>query len=186
MENESVPNDAKEIRSKSKISILHYIDLVSEVTGNLVSYLTIPVMFIILFEVLMRYFFLKSQTWSFEMSQFLFAAVFALGGGYTLLHKGHVRMDIFYSRLSPKRQALMDVATFIFFLTFVLVLIWKGSELASRAIFFHEQSDSSWHPVLWPIRVMIPLGGFLILLQGLGQLVRDVLVATGRMVIDEH
>jgi TRAP-type mannitol/chloroaromatic compound transport system permease small subunit len=165
---------------KNMSRIPHYIDTISETTGNLISFLILALMFVVLFEVLMRYAFSLPQRWTPEMSLFLFGSCFALGGAYTLLHRAHVRMDVLFSRWSPRLQALMDIVTFVFFLIFIGVLVWKGWGLAWRAIEFAERSQSAWRPLLWPTKIMVPLGAFLVLLQGVAHLIRDIRTVIGR------
>ena len=152
-----------------------YVDRLSEIIGNIVSYFVMGCIVVVLYEVFMRFVLNASQVWASEMSMFLFGPLFALGGAYTLLNKGHVSMDLLYRRWSPKGQAIMDIVTFVFFLLFVGVLLWKGSVLAWKAIELHQRSASAWEPPLWPIKIMIPLGALLMLLQGLSELIKSVL-----------
>jgi TRAP-type mannitol/chloroaromatic compound transport system permease small subunit len=177
---------SREVPMKNVARILRFIDRLSEGTGNVVSFLILASMGVVLYEVVMRYVFNLPQTWSSEMSLFLFGTLFALGGAYTLLHRGHVSMDIFYSKWSPKTRAIMDIITFVLFLIFVSVLIWKGWGLAWRAIEFMERSQSGWRPLLWPTKIMVPIGAFLLLLQGLVQLVRNILAVAGKGVSSER
>jgi TRAP-type mannitol/chloroaromatic compound transport system permease small subunit len=128
----------------------------------------------------MRYLFNDPTIWSHEMGLYVFGAIITLGAAYTLLHKGHVTMDVVYIKLSPKARATMDVATFIFFFLFVVVLLWKGWDMTWKAIRIMERSQSVWAPVIWPSRLVIPVGAFLLLLQGLSKFIRDMAVATGR------
>jgi TRAP-type mannitol/chloroaromatic compound transport system permease small subunit len=141
---------------------------------------------IVLYEILMRYIFNLSQLWAFETSLFVFGTLFALGGAYTLLHQGHVKMDILYVRWPPKARAIMDIITFLLFLIFIGVLLWKGWNFAIRAIELGEKSNSPWAPYLWPTKIMIPIGAFLVLLQGLSQLIRNILIVAGKGNPDEY
>ena len=166
--------------------ILRLIDAISDRTGFAVSFLLLVSMVVVLYEISVRYVFNVSQTWAPEMSIFPFGAAIALGGAYTLLHKGHVRMDIFYSRWSPKAQAAMDIATFVVFLGFIGVLLWFGTQSLLIAIELGEKSESAWRPVIWPIRLMIPLGALLMLLQGLAGFTRNVLTLAGKETFGER
>ncbi len=153
---------------------LGYIDKLNQNITSVSRHLILGSMVVILFEVLMRKVFSASQTWSSEMSVFLFGAFFTLGGGYTLLKEGHVRMDVFYIKLSTRGKAIMDIATFVLFLAFVGVLIWKGWDIALQAFQLGERSESAWRPLLWPSKILIPIGGLLLLLQGLANLGRNI------------
>lgn len=104
----------------------------------------------------------------------IFGALSMLGGSYAHKCRGHVNMDLFYARLSPKKKARWDVITFPFFCLFGIILIWKGGAFAWRAIITGELSQSTWAPILWPIKLTIPVGGLLLLLQGIANLISDV------------
>jgi TRAP-type mannitol/chloroaromatic compound transport system permease small subunit len=153
---------------------LGYVDKLNLAIGRAASYLILGSLVVILIEVLLRKAFSASQTWSSEMSVFLFGAFFILGGGYTLLKEGHVRMDVFFVKLSPKGKAIMDICTFVLFLAFVGVLMWKGWNIAIQSLTLGERSESAWQPLLWPTKILIPIGAFLLLLQGLANLGRNI------------
>ena len=162
------------------VRVLKYIDNLSRATGVFACALILIVLGVILYEVLMRYVFSTSQIWAYETSQFAFGTLIVIGGAYTLLHQAHVRMDIFYSRMSPRGRAIMDIITFVFFLTFVGLLLWKGWTVGWRSFNFGERSESAWAPPTWPVKLMIPVGAFLVLLQGLAFLARDILYLMGK------
>jgi TRAP-type mannitol/chloroaromatic compound transport system permease small subunit len=157
---------------------LSYVDKLNQAVGGVASYLILGSLAVILIEILMRKAFNASQTWSSEMSVFLFGAFFTLGGGYTLLKEGHVRMDVFFVKLSARGKAIMDICTFVLFLAFVGVLIWKGWDIAIKSFQFAERSESAWRPLLWPTKILIPIGGLLLLLQGMANLGRNIVTLT--------
>ena len=157
-----------------------WIDTINDFIGRWISLLIFPLIGIILYEVLMRYILRQSQDWVPETSQFLFGALFVLGGGYILLNGGHVRLDLLYERLSPRFKAAMDVATFIFFFLFCGVLFWKGALMGWDSLKIMERSQSSWGPILFPIKFIIPIGTGLLILQGIVKLIRDILILAKR------
>jgi TRAP-type mannitol/chloroaromatic compound transport system permease small subunit len=158
---------------------LRYIDSISDWIGKIVSFLILILMGVVLFAVVMRYIVNKPTIWSHETGLYLFGGMVMLGAAYTLRHEGHVRMDAFYGRLSARGRAITDLATFVFFITFVVVLLWKGCDMTWKAIHFMERTESFWSPVIWPSRIVIPVGAFLLLLQGLANFVRDILAVKG-------
>ena len=160
--------------------LLNYIDGISKYTGVCSCFLIIVMMGVVLYEVVMRYVFNLSQVWAYEMSVFLFGALFVLGGAYALLHQAHVRMDIIYSKLSPRNRVIMDLVTFIFFLIFIGCLIWKGWDSGLKAFQVVEKTNSVWEPVVWPMKMVIPFGAFLVLLQGISNLLRSVIMLRGK------
>ena len=152
---------------------LALIDSLSEHTGNLVAYL-IPLLAVVeVYEVMARYVFDAPTIWASEFSAMLFGAFILLGGADTLRRGGHVNMDIVYSRLSVRGRALMDILTFLLFLAFIGVLLWKGWETAWRSLKLLEHDSTEWGPPLYPFKLLLPLGALLVLLQGLAKLVRD-------------
>ncbi len=153
---------------------LEWIDSLSEKTGRLVAFL-IPLLAVVeVYEVVVRYIFNSPTVWASELSAMLFGIFILLGGAYTMRQGGHVNMDIIYSRFSPKNRALIDIFTFLLFLIFVGVLLWKGWETAWRSIKLLEHDSTEWGPPLYPFKLMLPLGAALLLLQGLAKLARDV------------
>lgn len=168
------------------MKIARYIDNLNEAVGKTTCYLILFVTFVVLYEVMMRYVLNLSMTWGAELSQFLFSTAFLLGGAYTLLHHGHVRMDALYARFSKRTKAFIDVFTFVFFLIFILVLIWKGWESGWRAYRLSERTESAWAPLLWPVKMMVPLGAVLLLLQGVAHLIRNINTILGREEQDEY
>lgn len=153
-----------------------YIDKVSQTIGNVVCYLTLACIAVVLYEVFMRFVISESQVWTTEMTAFLLGPLFALAGPYTLLNKGHVAMDLFYRTWSPRVQAIVDIVTFVFVIIFLGVLLWKGSDFALKSIQLNQRSPSAWGPPLWPLKIIIPIGAFLMLLQAFSELFKKVLV----------
>src|SRR4030043_53496 len=94
---------------KSVQSILRIADVTNEWVGRVGSFLFLPLILFITFEVVMRYVFRSPTIWVHETSEYLLVILAMLGGGYTFLHKGHVSVDIIYSRLSVRRRAILDL-----------------------------------------------------------------------------
>jgi len=88
---------------------------------------------------------------------------------------------LFYAHLSPRGKLILDAITFPFFLIFCGILLWKGWEFAWRSIKMWEYSHSNWAPLIWPIKLTIPLGALLIILQGLSNLLSDFMaISSGK------
>lgn len=156
-------------------TVLHYIDLVSEWTGKSISFLIIVLNLVIGYEVIARYLLNAPTKWAHEASGMLFGTYIVIGGAYILLNKGHVNMDIFYNRLSKRHKALLDIITFWVFAFFCAALLWKGWERAWYSLKTMEHSSTIWGPPLYPIKLVLPIGAFLLLLQGIANFTRDVI-----------
>lgn len=159
-----------------KSSILDRIDRVNQAVGSFASF-GVPLLgFLILYEVIMRYGFNRPTIWVHSISQFMFGAVYMLGGAYTLLMRGHVNMDMLYVRFSPRGKALADAATGVLVMIFLGVLVWQSGVMAWESIIFKEVwTQSVFEPPLYPIKTIFFFGCVLFFLQALTHLVRDVI-----------
>ena len=109
------------------------------------------------------------------MSNYLFSAICMLALGYTQKYKGHVNVDILFVNFSPKTQALCNIITFILFLgIFSFILMLYGSFFAYDSIVINERSPSAFYALVWPSKLTIPIGGFLLFIQALSDFVKDV------------
>lgn len=151
----------------------------NDVLGRLVSLLVLVIFALLIAEVLFRYAAGAPKVWTGELTQLLFGVYAVLSGGYIMAHGGHVNVDILYSRLSRRVRAGVDVLTSILFLVFVGALLYFGSALAWESLSFWEHSQSAWNPPIWPVKLAIPLGAALLLLQGLVKLLQDAMVLLG-------
>jgi len=158
------------------LKILHYIDLVNEWTGKCISFLIIVLSLVIGYEVIARYILNAPTIWAHEASGMMFDTYIVLGGAYILSIRGHVNMDVVYNRLSRRQQALLDIITFWVFASFCVALIWTGWERAWYSLRIMEHSATTWGPPLYPIKMVLPIGAFLLLLQGIAKFARDIII----------
>jgi len=156
-------------------AVLRWIDNLNDWVGRILSFGIFFMFVLVLAEVIRRYFFNSPTVWGNELTQLIFGAYVVLSGGHILRWGGHVNVDIFYSRLSDKRKAVLDIATYIIFFLFCSMLLYYGGQLAWESLTTLEHSQSAWNPPLYPFKLMIPLGALLLLLQGTAKLIRDIL-----------
>jgi TRAP-type mannitol/chloroaromatic compound transport system permease small subunit len=112
--------------------------------------------------------------WIIEMAQFTITAYYLLGGGYSMLTDDHVRMDLFYGKLSKKGKAKMDIFT-SFFLIFYLAILFFGS--ITSLIYTIETKQklfTAWAPYVWPIKTLMLIGILLMLLQAFSSLFKNI------------
>ena len=168
-------------------AILGVIDKTNDWVGKILPYGVLFMFVLVLIEVIQRYFFNAPTVWSNELTQMIFGAYVILCGGYILRSGGHVNVDILYSRFSTRGKAVTDIITFSLFFMFCGMLLVYGGSLAWESLSMLEHSESAWNPPIYPAKLMIPLGAFLILLQGIAKLIRDILtLVTGKpLLIDE-
>jgi len=143
-------------------------------------YLIFAMIGMLLFASTSRGFFDVSYIWSVEMAQFLLVAYYLLGGGYSIQLDTHVRMDLLYSRCSPKMQAALDAITSGFLLFYILFLLIGGISSTMYAITYGQKNYSSWAPPLAPIKIIMTVGIALMLLQVIAVFFKDVAKARGK------
>jgi len=164
---------------KAAKTYVRYIDKTNRLVGKFAMYLIFPMMGILLFETIARIIFNRSQIWSVEMTQFFMAAYYLLGGAYTLIIGGHVRMDLFYHKWSAKRKALADVITFFITFIYMVVLLFGGIKGLMYSIKYKQVSYSSWAPQVTPIKIIMLIGITLMFLQTISELIKDIATARG-------
>jgi TRAP-type mannitol/chloroaromatic compound transport system permease small subunit len=166
------------VRLLQRISAL--IDRANDHIGRLVYWLVLAMVLISAGNAVIRKVFSMSSNAWLELQWYLFSAVFMLAAGYTLLKNEHVRIDIVAGRLSARTQAWIDVLGTIFFLLpMTLMLTWMSWPYFMRAYTENEQSGSAGGLMLWPARILLPVGFFLLSLQGISELIKRVAFLTG-------
>jgi TRAP-type mannitol/chloroaromatic compound transport system permease small subunit len=158
---------------------VRYVDAVNRVVGRLAMYLVLVMMGVLLLSSGSRTFFDVSYVWTVEVAQFLLAAYYLLGGGYSMQLDSHVRMDLLYSRWSPKRKAMVDGITVCFLLFYLVVLLVGGISSTEYALSYGQKNFSAWAPPLAPIKIIMVIGIFLMLLQVMAVFFRDLATARG-------
>lgn len=156
---------------------VHLVGRTNEWVGRIAGLLIVGVVLIILREVIARGAFNAPSIWADESMTYLAGLAYALGGGYTLLHRKHVLVDLAYqplARRSRSVKAAMDIGAFVLFSLYCATLIWFGWQFGAASFEQHEGSGTLWNPPAWPLKFAIPLAGLLLLLQGLANLLVDL------------
>ncbi len=150
------------------------IDALNERVGKLTSYLALPLIIVVVYEVLMRYAFNAPTVWAFEATTLIYGCHFILGFGYTHKHNGHVAIDIFESRLSTRPRAILRIIVnlLLFLPTVGMLAVW-GVIYAVSSWQNWERASTSWAPPLYPFKTIMALGFALLFLQGIAKLIDD-------------
>ena len=158
--------------------IARFIETITEWAARLAAF-AIPLMAgVMLYEVVARYVFGRPTTWAMMISGFILAFITFLGGAYTLWKRAHVSVDIFYGRFNPRLRATIDLVTFWIFLAFCLTLIVTGWDFFWVSLMMREAGgEAIFHPPIYPVKLLVPLGGLLLLLVGLADFVRNLVKA---------
>jgi TRAP-type mannitol/chloroaromatic compound transport system permease small subunit len=165
---------------KYLLLFLRAIDRMNESVGLGVRWLVILTTAVSAGNAIIRYSLgLSSNAW-LEIQWYLFAAIFLLAAGYTHKHNGHVRIDIFYSRLSDQARAWIDLlGGLMFLLPFALLMVWLSWPDVIESYRLHEVSPDAGGLLRWPVRALIPLGFLLLALQGIGETIRRIAFLRG-------
>jgi TRAP-type mannitol/chloroaromatic compound transport system permease small subunit len=155
-------------------NVLFFIDRVSSWIGQAFSWLIVALTFLISWEVFARYALNRPNPWAFDLMIMMYGAGFMMAGAYTLAKNGHVRGDVLYSFFPPRLQAGLDLLLYIvFFIPGVVALVWAGYTYAAESLAINEHSTLTANgPPLYPFKMVIPVSGVLLLLQGLVEVVR--------------
>jgi TRAP-type mannitol/chloroaromatic compound transport system permease small subunit len=177
------------------VSMLHWlkvfsgaIDRSNEVVGRMVSWVSLLLVLVVFTDVVMRYLFRTSFVFTQELEWHLFAFIFLIGAGYTLLHDGHVRVDIIYQRLGVKGQAWINLLGVIFFLIPGCYLVISTSwHFVSNSFSMLEGSpDPGGIPYRFIVKGTMTVGYVLLLLQGLSMGVHALLQILGAETVEEE
>ena len=161
-------------------SYVRIVDAVNRVVGRFAMRLIFVLAAVLLYATASRLFAGAPVNWALEMSQFLLAAYYLLGGAYSMQLDAHVRMDLFYGQLSPRNRALTDAVTILFVIFYLVVLFRGGLSSTQYAIVYNQTNYTAWAPVLWPIKVVMTIGIFLMLLQAVSSFFKDLAEARGK------
>ena len=149
--------------------------------GKITSIVLIPTLFCIYYEIIARYVFGKPTLWASELMIYFCAILYILGAAWTLQVGRHVKIDMLYTRLSVRGQRVLDIFTFPFFATYMALMIWVGFRFAVESIAIGETSGTPWDPPIYPIKSIFVVGVVMLLIQGVGKLIRDVyFLSTGK------
>ncbi|MBU2468367.1 MAG: TRAP transporter small permease subunit [Proteobacteria bacterium] len=164
------------IEQGATIKLIKLIGATNTWVARVVCGLTIIMTATICYEVVCRYFLNAPTDWSNELNQYLLCGMSMLGGGYCLLQDQHVRVDVMYMRFSARRRAIVELCTWWLLILFCLVMAVWGGELALDSLIKDKRSMSILEMPLFPSMAMVPLGAFLVLMQGVARILSNILI----------
>lgn len=155
-------------------------DRLSEWLGRLIAWLGFVLVCLLVYEVVARQLLRSPTDWAHEASTLTYGVYAILAGAYTEKWHGHVRIDIFYHRLSAKGQALISLLIGGLALALLALLLSSAYEFAMQSYAINERSfRSTWAPIIWPVKTMIPVAIALVMLQMLANLARHLCTLLG-------
>ena len=157
-------------------TILDAVDKVSMWAGKTVSWLLLVLIFALTYDTFMRYLFRAPTVWAFDIAYMLGGTIMLMGMAWVTVRREQVRVDILYTRYSPKTKVIVDAAlnVLLFFPLFAM-LLYKAIPRAIYSFTIGEFSEVGfWRPILWPYRWMLVLALTLWVLTTLGWVIRDL------------
>ena len=171
-----MPNDMPRWMANSIIKI----DKFSKIVGNVVCWILMPLIFAMTYEVLARKLFLAPTIWAYDISRFLYGALFMLGAGYALSKGVHIRADFLYRNFKTKNQGKIDFWLYIlFYFPGLIVFLYMTIGYVGESIQRGERGmDTTWMPYMWPIKSCLLIGIIFLLIQGISELFKSYWAAT--------
>ncbi|MEO1019485.1 MAG: TRAP transporter small permease subunit [Pseudomonadota bacterium] len=157
-------------------TIVRSIETLSDKSGEFVAFWSVLAVFAYYYEVLARYLFNSPTNWVHEGMFLMFGMQYLISGAYAYLSDSHVRVDVFYARLSRRGKALSDLLTSVFFFIFAGTLLGTGWIFMMDSVRVGEVSFTEWGIPYWPVKIAITLGAALLILQGFAKVLKDLAI----------
>jgi len=156
------------------------IDKFSKWVGNVVCWILMPLIFAMTYEVLARKLFLAPTIWAYDISRFLYGALFMLGAAYALSKGVHIRADFLYRNFKTKNQGKIDFWLYLlFYFPGLIVFLYMTIGFVGESIQRGEKGmDTTWMPYMWPIKTCLLVGIIFLLIQGISELFKSYWAAT--------
>ncbi len=166
-----MPTDMPSWMAKSIVNI----DKFSKWIGSIVCWILMPLIFAMTYEVLARKLFLAPTIWAYDISRFLYGALFMLGAGYALSRGVHIRADFLYRNFKIKTQGIVDFWLYLFFyFPGLFFCLYMTTIFVIESIQRGEKGmDTAWMPYLWPIKSCLWIGIVFLLIQGVSELLKS-------------
>jgi TRAP-type mannitol/chloroaromatic compound transport system permease small subunit len=152
------------------------VEWVNVKAGEYVAYWAVIAVFVYYYEVVARFVFNSPTNWVHESMFLMFGMQYMISGAYAYKEDQHVRVDVVYTHLSTRGKAIADIVSSVFFFIFTLTMLYTGWKFASDAVQNSETSFTEWSVQYWPVKIAIPLGAALIVLQGVCKLMKDIML----------
>lgn len=162
------------------LKISRAIDALTERVGKATIWLVLIVTLISAINAFVRYAFNYSSNGLLEIQWYLFSAIFLLCAGYTLMRNEHVRIDVVSSHFSPQVLAWIDIVGTLFFLApMAVAVLYLSWPIFVNSFLNNEYSSNAGGLIVWPVRALVPVGFFLLILQGFSELIKRIAFLKG-------
>ena len=171
------------------LPIIRVIDKFTEYTGYLFALVVLPLIISNTYEVVSRYVLNEPTEWALDVTTQSFGSLFMLGAPYALLMGAHVRTDMLWDKFSDRKKAAIDMIAFlILFMPTMVVLTYISIDDFFYSMSINERSNTtSWQPIIWPLRGVIPLSCVLMFIQGISEILKCwYAVQTGKFLVQHE
>lgn len=163
------------------LSLSRLIDAINQFVGRWISWAVLVVVLISSANALGRKFFHSGSNAWLEVQWYLFGAIFLLAAGYTLLKNGHVRVDVFSSKLSKRKQIWIEIlGTMLFLMPMAVLIMWLAWPMFWESWATQEASPNAGGLIRWPAKLLVPVGFSLLIGAGLSHLIKCIGFLMGR------
>lgn len=164
------------------LSLSRFIDTLNEKIGNGISWALLISVLICTGNAIVRYAFNTSSNAWLEIQWYLFSAIFLLATSYTLRRNEHVRIDVITAHFSKRTQVWIDIFGFLLFLLpITLIILYYAVPYAALSIENQEMSSNAGGLIVWPAKLLIPVGFFLLALQGISEIIKRIGYLQGKV-----
>ena len=160
-------------------SYVRTVDAVNFWIGWLMMYGLFVIFGVLLWSSICKTFFLPSL-WTLEIAQFAMVAYYILGGPFSLQIGANVRMDLFYGGWTDRKKAWFDAFSILLLIFYLGVLLYGAIDSTAYSLQYNERSPTAWRPLLWPIKIVMCVGIFLMLLQAISEFFKDIAKLKGK------
>jgi|GEM_PF-1441277 len=154
--------------------IIKMIETINQWTGKVCSYLVYAGMAVLVYEVFARYALQTSELWTHGLAQRFFSVYYLMAGGFVLLYKGHINMDLIYNKTSHRKRVVLNLVSSILIIFTGIIFVWKGGEFAYNSLVILERDNSAWNAPIYPVKVFMPIAGILLTLQALADFYKNI------------
>ena len=160
----------------------YYVNQINGYVGEFICFWSIIAVFVYYYEVLGRYIFNSPTNWAHEGMFLMFGMQYVLAAGFTHREEAHVRVDVLYQYFPVRMKYIANIFTSVFFFIFTIALFWTSWIFMMDSIEVWEVSFTEWAIQYWPVKATLVIGAFLLFLDGLTKLIRDITALTGKKV----
>ena len=167
-----IENDEEMLKIAS--TYVRVVDRFNYLIGRVMMYGLFVMIAILLWSTISKQLFTVPAFWTLEMAQFALVAYYLVGGPYSIQLGSNVRMDLFYGSWSDRKKAWFDSFTILLLIFYLAVLLYGGIDSTRYAVEYNERAPTLWRPLLWPVKTVMCFGIFLMLLQAVSELIKDI------------